>query len=119
MTDGQDRKEGRRLLRRAADLCATITGSSVRPRDVTIIDLTGYGCRVKGAFRSNVGERLLLTIDPIGPMAGTVIWWADGELGLEFIRPLHPAVIDHIRQANVGPARSPDTGARALRDYPA
>ena len=118
MTNSSDGKEGRRLLRRAAYLCATITGSAIRPRNVTVVDLTGYGCRVDGASRCHAGDRLVLTIDPIGPVASTVIWWVDGEIGLEFAQPLHPAVIDHIRRTNAGPPRVPEAGVWTLQDYP-
>ncbi len=110
--------EARRLLRRSALLNATLTGSSIKPHHVTVIDLTGYGCGLEGALRTHAGECLVLTIEPIGPLAGKVIWWSEGRLGLEFLQPLHPAVIDHIRLTNAGPPRLPEAGVWSLLDYP-
>ena len=73
----------------------TPTGS----RDVTIEDLSGKGC--KFADRSGylaVGTPITVKLGPIGPIESLVRWREGKKAGVEFATPLHPSVLDHIRQ---------------------
>ena len=73
----------------------TPTGS----RDVTIEDLSGKGC--KFADRSGylaVGTPITVKLGPIGPVESLVRWREGKKAGVEFATPLHPSVLDHIRQ---------------------
>jgi hypothetical protein len=63
--------------------------------------LTSSGCRFAEApsgFAS--GQRILMHIGNLEEWPATVLWAAAGELEIEFDRPLHPAVVDHLCAAN-------------------
>ena len=72
------------------------TGSGAR--DVTILDLSERGCRFHDRF-GHLTEGTLLTIKlgPIGPVEAKVRWCESEYVGVEFLTPLHPSVMEHIR----------------------
>jgi len=62
----------------------------------SIVDLSTSGCRIatKGSFLN--GTRVCLRMLDMQAWWGTVVWEADGEIGVAFEHPLHPAVVEHI-----------------------
>ena len=67
-------------------------------RDVTIQDLSEHGCRFHDRFSSlQVHAPVTVKIGPVGPIAGHVKWRRGEYVGVEFVNPLYPAVLDHIR----------------------
>ena len=68
-------------------------------KEVTVKDLTVHGCRMFDRF-CNLAEGSFLTIriGSIGPIEAYVKWLEKGiGVGLEFVTPLHPSVLDHMR----------------------
>ena len=98
-------------------MAALASGSATRSHRVRVSNVTALGCRVEDTHRFNVGDRLLLTIDPIGPNVGTVIWSSTTSLGFEFATPLHPAVLAHVERTNPGPPASVGADTVTLRDF--
>lgn len=67
-------------------------------RDVTIQDLSEHGCKFHDRFSSlPVGTAVTVKIGRIGPIEAYVKWRRNEVVGVKFVTPLYPAVLDHIR----------------------
>lgn len=65
-------------------------------RDVSV---TGFACDTGRVM--NVGARVWVTIGKLAPLEAEVRWRDGFYYGFAFVRPLYPAVLDHIaRQAS-------------------
>jgi len=66
---------------------------------VTVIDVSERGCRLRD-FPVNIryGDRICIRPQGLEPMWGQIRWMRRGLAGVEFERPLHPAVVQHIAQ---------------------
>lgn len=72
-------------------------------RAVVITDLSRSGCRVQGAgLASMIGERIILRPLGLESLEGFVRWASEGVSGVEFERPLHAAVVDHLCRMHPG-----------------
>ncbi|MDD3797916.1 MAG: PilZ domain-containing protein [Novosphingobium sp.] len=68
-----------------------------RVHDVQISDLSLAGCRMyQNHSWLEVGSRISLRIETIGPILSIVRWKDRYEMGVEFETPLHPSVLDHL-----------------------
>ena len=73
------------------------TGSGAR--DVTVRDLSESGCRFYDPLSPMPpGQNLTIKLGPIGPIDAVVRWRREDDVGIEFLNPLYPSVLDHIRQ---------------------
>ena len=82
------------------------TGNGIA-RDVAITDLSTHGCRIFDRFSKLVGSSFLtIRIGSIGPLEAHVRWVEKGVIGLEFVRPLHPSVLEHMRTTLDGWSRN-------------
>lgn len=61
---------------------------------VTIFDASRTGCRVEFVERPEIGERVRITFKGLQPLDGRVCWVDCGCAGIQFERPIHPAVFD-------------------------
>ena len=64
---------------------------------VQIRNITQYGCQILGNWvflKQNT--RIMLRPDGFESFASTVRWVLPEKAGIEFDRPLHPAVVDHL-----------------------
>ena len=61
---------------------------------VTIFDASRTGCRVEFVERPDIGERVRITFKGLQPLDGRVCWVDCGCAGIQFERPIHPAVFD-------------------------
>lgn len=61
---------------------------------VTIFDASRTGCRVEFVERPDIGERVRITFKGLQPLDGRVCWVDCGCAGVQFERPIHPAVFD-------------------------
>ena len=64
---------------------------------VRVSNLSRSGCRLHQNYSAlNVGKHLTIRLGEIGPI-DSVVRWKDGlAIGLEFVTPLHPAMMDHL-----------------------
>lgn len=61
---------------------------------VNIYDLSREGCRVDFLERPDLDERVWVKFEGIEGMEATVCWVDDLAAGVEFTRPIYPAVFD-------------------------
>lgn len=82
---------------------------------LTISDLTHKGCRLSGlAMRARVGEKVIISPDGLQPITAHVAWTRMHQVGVQFERPLHPSVAEHL--ISLYPAASTETApARPIR----
>ena len=69
-----------------------------RPREshyaVTAHDLTAHGCRLACPERLDVGELVWVQLPSLESLPSWVRWTQKAHSGIEFDRPMHPAVFD-------------------------
>lgn len=71
-------------------LCKTPTDRKV----VGVSDLSAKGCRITADDMSlAVGQIVVLRPDNLEDLAGTVKWTSGQRAGIEFSRPLNPAIV--------------------------
>lgn len=81
------------------DVAAKLSSSELRKRRHGVMtDVSALGCRIRTAGRYNPGDFLMVSVPSFGPFGAFVVWARDGEVGLRFVRPLHRAVVQHVRQ---------------------
>lgn len=81
------RVAGQVLVRRAG-------GNSYR---VEIFDISESGCKIETVDRPVVGENLWVRFAGLEAIQATVSWIAPPLAGLQFERPIHPAVFDALK----------------------
>ncbi|WP_390548128.1 PilZ domain-containing protein [Qipengyuania sp. MTN3-11] len=70
-------------------------------REVTIFDLSEKGCCFRDdANRLALGDHIAVKIGPIGPIQANVRWRKHPHVGVQFVNPLYPSVLDHIRASH-------------------
>ena len=65
---------------------------------VRIFNLATHGCKVELVERPSVGDTMLVKFDGLETMDASVIWVENHVAGLEFVNPIHPAVLDLLLQ---------------------
>jgi hypothetical protein len=63
---------------------------------VSIFDLSPEGCRVDPLEKPQLDEELCVKFDGLEALVATVCWIEGNTAGVEFQRPIHPAVVDLI-----------------------
>ena len=63
---------------------------------VHIYDLSETGCKVEIVERPSVAEGIWIKFDGLETLHAKVSWVAPPVAGLQFDRPLHPAVFGHL-----------------------
>lgn len=97
MTEDAKFRERRRALRVPTSIAAVAKTTQGSPQNLEINDLTPEGCAVTAAgYPLVVGVIYGVKIEGLEGLASTARWTAGTQSGLEFDRPLHPAVADHV-----------------------
>jgi len=66
-----------------------------------LTNLASNGCRFADrTAQFKPGDVVAMRIGNLEEWPGTVRWAMEGEAGIEFDRPLHPAVVDHLRRTS-------------------
>ena len=66
-------------------------------KDIEVLDLSLAGCMVKWrGWRVQEAQRVLISFPALANLPATILWAEDDRLGLEFERPLHEAVYEHL-----------------------
>ena len=112
----QPATDGRRSRRMALAMPARCRMLSGFGEDVVIRDVSPEGCRIIGyALHVRPGSKVV--VRPVGMegLCGTVRWSAGHEAGVEFDRPLYPAIAEHMHRsfATFLPPEVPYRGAGA------
>ena len=66
------------------------------PYEIRLADLSQYGCQVRLREKLATGDLLWITLPGIEMQQSWVRWVEGWNAGLEFERPMHPAVYDHV-----------------------
>ena len=61
---------------------------------VKIHDVSTHGCRVEFIDRPRLDEKVWLKFDGLEALSANVCWVEGPDAGVEFERPIHPAVFD-------------------------
>lgn len=64
---------------------------------VDLVDLSPDGCRIDLPEVLTIGERVWIALPGLEPIQAEVRWVKEWTAGIQFLRPLYPAVFDHIR----------------------
>ena len=86
--------EARRAERFGASADANLRPFRSGPEPIRVIDISTHGCGFESRWPFREGMMALLYLPGLEPWAATIKWWEDGRGGVEFLRPLHPAVLD-------------------------
>ena len=75
--------------------------SSTAKQRVVVSDLSIKGCRIESPrIPLAPNHDLILEFDGLEKQFATVRWVREGNAGIEFDYPLHPAVVDHLCETN-------------------
>lgn len=88
----------RRSARVALTGAVQLSRSGRESFPVTIFDLSREGCRVEFVERPRLDESVWVKLDGLEPLEAVVCWAEGVAAGLEFSRPIHPAVFDMLVQ---------------------
>ena len=61
---------------------------------VAVHDLSPHGCKVEFVDRPRLDEKVWLKFEGLEALEGMVCWVRGTEAGVEFERPIHPAVFN-------------------------
>ena len=90
-------EDRRRFMRYPVNVGAGLASGSERPAaPVTVVDLSSHGCGIEVAGHCEPGARVWLKLPGLESLHSRVVWMKGHWLGCEFVRPLHPAVLDMI-----------------------
>lgn len=64
---------------------------------VTILDFSAEGCRLEAPVKVTPGDPVWISLPGLKSIQGTARWVEDWTIGVEFDRPLYPAVFDHVK----------------------
>lgn len=65
---------------------------------VPVPDVSVSGCKVEFADRPHVGETVFIRFDGLDSIEATVRWVGDRDCGLDFVCPIHPAILELMLQ---------------------
>lgn len=96
-TGGNDSKPQRRAAQRASvSATARLREAGRTPFDVRLSDVSATGFRIETFARLHVGTKIWVSLPDLAPLEAFVRR-CDGKIyGCEFLRPLHPAVAEHL-----------------------
>ena len=65
---------------------------------VLVRDLSRTGCRAETLSKTNVGNRVWVTLPGFAPVEGEIVWANKSGFAVHWRAALHASVFDHIRQ---------------------
>lgn len=90
----QDRKSDRHELKADID----IRRSGDHRYRAPILDFSPEGCRVEVPVHVEPGDAIFLSLPGLETIEGKVRWVKNWEAGVQFNRPLYPAVFDMMKE---------------------
>jgi hypothetical protein len=92
----QPGNEGRRAARKEVVFGAGLRQRGAHAVTVQIVDLSTDGFRAATHLELFPGSDVWLKLPGIESLHGRVVWMRGHMLGCQFVRPLHPAVLDMV-----------------------
>lgn len=99
----------RRAERFTTDIAAGVRERGRSRIDIEVVDLSTHGCRIEYKGMLVVGAQAWLTLPGLEGWSARVAWMKEREAGLDFLRPLHPAVAARV----IGAGGTPRTRTAA------
>jgi hypothetical protein len=69
---------------------------------VRAFDASPYGCKLEFVERPRLDELVWVKFDGLEALEASVCWIEGHAVGLEFSRPIHPAVFENLRSRLTG-----------------
>lgn len=91
-------RDGRRATRTLVGITAKLRERGRSTMEVGVLDISTTGFRIETLFRVQSGHFVWLSIPGLVPLEAVVRWSSKSEHGCEFLQPLHPAVVGHLRK---------------------
>jgi hypothetical protein len=91
-----DTDENRHALRRAVKMRAHLRDRGTTRFEIDVVDLSMTGFRAQTSFTLWPGTTVWLTLPGLAGLEAVVAWRDKSRYGCAFVKPLHPAVFDHI-----------------------
>jgi hypothetical protein len=91
--------EGRRAGRADVVLGAALRQRGAHAVTVQILDLSTHGFRAATHLDLMTGSDVWLKLPGLESLHSRVVWMRGHLMGCEFVRPLHPAVLDMVVRA--------------------
>ncbi|HEX8412714.1 MAG TPA: PilZ domain-containing protein [Sphingomicrobium sp.] len=63
---------------------------------VRVYDISRHGCRVDFISRPQLDDRAWIKFEGLEGLEASVCWTQDFTAGMQFIKPIHPAVFDRL-----------------------
>jgi hypothetical protein len=98
LSTGPD-EEGRRAERHEVVLGAGLRQRGAHAVTVQIVDLSVTGFRAATHLNLLEGSDVWLKLPGLESLHARVVWMRGHLMGCEFVRPLHPAVLDMVARA--------------------
>ncbi len=112
-----DRRKAPRKATRIAAVAKTAHGQRHALR-ISDLSISGCAISVERGHPLTEGSSYGLKIDGLEMLGSTATWTTGQSAGLEFVRPLHPAIADHLATRNPAPlvrAEPDDAPPRGMR----
>lgn len=94
--EGRPPRPLRRAPRVALDAEVMLRRAGRNNYRVRVYDMSPQGCRVEFVERPNLDELLWVKFEGLDAIEASVCWTGGPAAGLEFVRPVHPAVFEHL-----------------------
>ena len=91
-----DMGQARKSPRVAIDAEVLVRRTSGHNYRVRVFDLSPHGCKVEFVERPTLDERIWIKIEGLDALEGLVCWTDGFVAGVDFVRPMHAAVFDHV-----------------------
>ena len=96
--ENQELRDGRRAARTVVGITAKLRERGRSTMEVGVLDISTSGFRIQTLFKVQPGHFVWLSIPGLTPLEAVVRWSDKAEHGCEFLQPLHPAVVGHLRK---------------------
>ncbi|MAC59677.1 MAG: hypothetical protein CMH85_15705 [Novosphingobium sp.] len=104
MTDDHQPKQSwdqRREKRLALGASAVVRDSCKTRIGGTMLDISQWGCRIQlSSPTASPGRCVTIKLEGMESWSGYVRWANATQVGIEFERPLHLAIVDHLAQVH-------------------
>jgi hypothetical protein len=87
-------QDSRRSVRVGLSAAITLRRSGQCRYRIQILDISHHGCKADFVERPAVDERVWVTFEGLEALEAIVCWVRGFEVGLEFEKPIHPAVFE-------------------------